>query len=328
MVTVATGAHDGLPPVPGVQSGDGGIARDVSALCEDTAPALKGRRNVAVVAELTTNHFGDRQRLETMIRASCAAGADYIKLQKRDVSTFYSPEQLAAPYASPFGTTFGEYRLQLELTDDDFAFADKLCGELGIGWFVSVLDEPSFTFIQQFSPYIIKLPSTISEHTDFLTHVARNFAGAVVLSTGMTDRTYEEFVLTTFVRAEQLFLLQCNSAYPTPPEDCNVAVVRHYSDLARKDSRIVPGYSSHDQGWLASAIAIGAGARMVEKHVKASTTTWAHFDEVAVDVCNGEFASYVRHLRAAETILGSPIKSPTTSEHHKYALNRPIGVRT
>jgi sialic acid synthase SpsE len=37
---------------------------------------------VKIVAEITTNHFGDRQRLEAMIRASKLAGADYVKLQK------------------------------------------------------------------------------------------------------------------------------------------------------------------------------------------------------------------------------------------------------
>jgi N-acetylneuraminate synthase len=305
--------------VPGVGTTNPNVE---AAWCKNGARPPTAPRNVAIVAELTTNHFGDRQRLETMIRASFAAGADYIKLQKRDVQTFYSAEELAAPYVSPFGTTFGEYRSALELTEDDFAHVDALCHTVGIGWFASVLDEPSFQFVRQFSPRMIKLPSTISQHTDFLTYVARNFNGSVVLSTGMTDRSYEEFVLTTFARMDRLFLLQCNSAYPTPMEDCNVAVVRHYSDLSRKDARIVPGYSSHDQGWLASVIAIGAGARMIEKHIKIGTTRWAHFDEVAVDVGNGEFADYVHHLRQAETILGNPIKSPTKSEHHKYVWRR------
>jgi N-acetylneuraminate synthase len=256
-----------------------------------------------------------------MIRASHEAGADYVKLQKRDVESFYSPAELEAPYASPFGTTIRDYRTQLELTASDFELVDKVCSSLGIGWFASVLDRPSFEFIRQFSPTMIKLPSTISGHTDFLRYVAANFSGSVVLSTGMTDSSYEDFVLTTFVRAERLFLLQCTSAYPTPVEDCNVAVVRHYRDLSRADPRIVAGYSSHDDGWLASALAIGAGARMVEKHVKAGNTEWAHFDDVAVDLSNDDFARYVRHLREAETILGNPVKALTGNEHHKYACH-------
>jgi N-acetylneuraminate synthase len=273
---------------------------------------------VAIVAELTTNHFGDRHRLGEMIQASRSAGATYVKLQKRDVETFYPPEQLASLYRSPFGATFRDYRTQLELTAADFDYVDGLCRRLGMEWFASVLDRPSFEFMQQFSPRMIKLPSTISRHTDFLTHVARTFAGSVVLSTGMTDSSYEEFVLRAFRRADRLFLLQCNSAYPTPAEHCNVAVVQHYRDLSRVDPRIVPGYSSHDEGWLASALAIAAGAKMIEKHVKAGSTEWAHFNDVAVDLSNGDFARFVGSLRHAETIMGTATKTVTESEHHKY----------
>jgi sialic acid synthase SpsE len=261
-----------------------------------------GIPSVAVVAELTTNHFGDRERLKQMIIASHAAGADYVKLQRREVGTFYTPEQLAAPYTSPFGTTLGEYRTQLELTADDFAFVEDICSTVGIEWFASVLDLPSFAFIRQFSPTMLKLPSTISEHTELLLHVARTFDGSVVLSTGMTGPSHEDFVLGTFDRAEKLYLLQCNSAYPTPAEHCNVAVVRHY----------------HDRGWLASVLAVAAGARMVEKHVKLGATAWAHFNETALDLMDGSFASYVRHIREAELILGDGTKSPTGSENHKY----------
>ncbi len=277
---------------------------------------------VAIVAELTTNHFGDRGRLESLIRAAHQSGADHVKLQKRDVASFYSPADLAAPYASPFGTTVRDYRTQLELTAADFELVDKLCASLGIGWFASVLDRPSFDFLRQFSPMMIKLPSTISGHTEFLRYVAENYTGSVVLSTGMTDASYEDFIRRTFVKAERLFLLQCTSAYPTPAADCNVAVVRHYHDLSRSEPRIVPGYSSHDNGWLASALAVAAGARMVEKHVKLGSTPWAHFDEVAVDMSNDDFASYVRRIRETESILGSPVKALTNNERHKYPCHQ------
>jgi sialic acid synthase SpsE len=280
--------------------------------------ASKNASRVAIVAELTTNHFGDRARLERMIRSSHAAGADFIKLQKRDVEKFYSPEQLASAYVSPFGKTFGDYRRQLELDKDDFLFIDALCKEVGLGWFASVLDLPSFEYMVDLEVAMVKLPSTISEHTDLLECVASSYKGKVVLSTGMTDEHYETYVLQKFSKCEQLFLLQCNSAYPTPLEDCNVAVVRHYHELSKADPRIVPGYSSHDFGWQASALAVAAGARMLEKHVKLGNTEWAHFDAVAVDLTTPLFREYVQQIRETETILGSDTKKINSSEHHKY----------
>ncbi len=275
-------------------------------------------RKVSVVAELTTNHFGDRLRLERMIRSAKAAGADYIKLQKRDVATFYSPEQLGAPYVSPFGKTFADYRQQLELSRDDFAFVDRLCRDLNIGWFVSVLDYPSFKFLQEFDPAIIKLPSTISEHRDYLEYVSKNYRRTVVLSTGMTDDAYERWVLETFTACETLVLMQANSAYPTPLEDCGVGVVRHYHELSKQYPHIMPAYSSHDFGWLGSSLAVAAGARMVEKHVKLGNTEWAHFDAVAVDLTTPAFKEYVDRIREAERIVGEEEKKVNSSEHHKY----------
>ena len=278
--------------------------------------------NVSVIAELTTNHFGDRNRMERMVRAAHAAGADYIKVQKRNVQTFYSAEQLAAPYRSPFGATFGDYRHQLELTGDDFAFLDGLCKRLGIGWFVSVLDEESYNFVLDFNPPLIKLPSTISEHTDYLARVAANADRGIVLSTGMTDKAYEAWVLETFRNVPQLYLMQANSAYPSPARDCNVGVVRHYHRLSKTNPQIVPAYSSHDEGWFGSALAIAAGARMVEKHVKFGNSDWAHFDAVALDLTTPQFRDYVAKMREAEVIVGSEDKAVAPSEHHKYSLKR------
>lgn len=273
---------------------------------------------VLVTAELTTNHFGDRHRLERMIRAARAAGADFVKVQKRDVETFYSREQLEAKYVSPFGSTFRDYRHGLELDLDDFDFLDRLCRDLGIRWFASILDEPSFRFMQQFDPDLVKLPSTISEHTDYLAHVANCYRGGIVLSTGMTDTSYEQWVLDTFTKCDRLYLMQCNSAYPTPLHDCDIGVIRHYRDLSKAHPHLVPAYSSHDFGATASALAVAAGARMVEKHVKLGNTEWAHFDAVALDLTTRDFADYVATIRQAEMIVGSEKKKVNASEHHKY----------
>lgn len=275
---------------------------------------------IKVVAELTTNHFGDRERLERMVRLSKSAGADYIKVQKRNVETFYSAEQLAAPYRSPFGNTFADYRHQLELDRNDFIFLDSLCNEIGISWFASVLDGPSYHFMREFDLPMVKLPSTISRHSDYLSMVAKDCNRPIVLSTGMTDQAYEKWVLETFSQCPELYLLQCNSAYPTPMSDCEIGVIRHYSRLSQDDSRIVPGYSSHDRGWFGSTLAVAAGARMIEKHVKLGDTDWAHFDAVALDLTTDEFQVFVQRIRDAEMVMGSEQKSVRPSEHHKYEV--------
>jgi sialic acid synthase SpsE len=274
--------------------------------------------HVLITAEITTNHFGDIAKLEQMIRRAKDAGADLVKLQKRDVESFYTGTQLAGPFDSPFGKTFRDYRQALELDASGFRFISELTKEIGIDWFVSVLDWPSYEFMLQFEPSIIKLPSTISKHVDFLKFVAQTYKGDVVISTGLTDQAYEDFILDTFSENSKLFLLQCTSAYPTPPGDCNVAVVRHYRDLSFKHRNLVPGYSSHDFGSTACMLAVAAGAKMVEKHVKLGNAEWAHFDGVALDLATDAFHGFVADIRLAERLLGREHKSISDSEHHKY----------
>ena len=271
-----------------------------------------------ITAEITTNHFGDMAKLERMIRRAKDAGADLVKLQKRDVESFYTESQLASPFTSPFGKTFRDYRHALELDAAGFKFVDDLAKEIGIGWFVSVLDWSSYEFMRQFEPKIIKLPSTISKHVDFLKFVADTYKGDVVISTGLSDQAYEDFILDTFAGNSKVYLLQCTSAYPTPPADCNVAVVRHYRDLAFKHRNLVPGYSSHDFGSTACMLAVAAGAKMVEKHVKFGNAEWAHFDGVAMDLATDAFHTFVADIRLAESLLGKEHKSIADSEHHKY----------
>lgn len=279
---------------------------------------------VEITAEITTNHFGDLDRLEQLVRTAHAAGADWVKVQKRDVEHFYTPEQLAAPYKSPFGTTFGDYRHQLELDKEGFKFLDELTKDLGIKWFASVLDKPSFEWMmEELDIPLVKLPSTISRKKDYLEYVAQNYTGSLVISTGMTGKDYEDWLLETFTKQDTLYLLHCNSAYPTPDEHTNIGVVRHYAELADQQAdkpgpRIVPGYSSHDYGWMASALAVAAGAGMVEKHVKLGNTEWAHFDAVAVDLTTDKFKEYVDNVRQAQVHVGSTEKKITASEHHKY----------
>lgn len=293
------------------------------APAEDQAEELEVP-TVEITAEITTNHFGDLDRLEKLVRTAHAAGADWVKVQKRDVEHFYTADQLAAPYKSPFGTTFGDYRHQLELGKEGFTFLDELTKDLGIKWFASVLDQPSFEWMMEHLDIpLVKLPSTISRKKDYLEYVADNYTGSLVISTGMTDQDYEQWLLETFTKQDTLYLLHCNSAYPTPDEHTNIGVVRHYAQLAEEQAskpgpRIVPGYSSHDFGWMASALAVAAGAGMVEKHVKLGNTEWAHFDAVAVDLTTDAFKEYVDNVRQAQLHVGSTEKKITASEHHKY----------
>jgi len=258
-----------------------------------------------------------------MIRLAKEAGADMIKVQKRDVATFYSEEELRTPYTSPFGATLKDYREGVELNDYLFDVLIEECTEQQIVWFASILDYNSLKYMEKFDPILIKLPSTISNHKAYIKQAAQEYLGDVVVSTGFTDKAYEDFVLSTFLPGRNLFLLQCTSSYPAPPEACQLGVVRHYEELAvlNNMSELIPGYSSHDVGNIGCMMAVAAGAKMLEKHVKLGNVDWVHFDGVALDLLDGSFTDFVNDVRKAQIMTGSKTKQIHHQEHHKYKVN-------
>ena len=266
-----------------------------------------------IVAEITTNHGGNFELLLTMTKLAKEAGATHVKIQKRNPETFYSKEKLDSHYLSPFGDTFRDYRNALELTPEQITKFDEYCKNIGIEWFATVLDEESYDLIVQFNPEYIKIPSTISNHKDFHQYVAKNFKGTLIISTGMTDETYLDYLEQTF--PQKKIIVQCNSAYPTPPEECNIAVIREYLKRGHK-----AGYSSHDEGSLACQLAIGAGATYIEKHINQHPQDWQHFQEVALDV-ELDFPNFVQDLQEAITRTGTGKKVINTSENHKYMVS-------
>jgi N-acetylneuraminate synthase len=296
---------------------------DMKLAYSELVRKVKEENYVITVAELTNNHLGSEERLRKMIGLAKQAGADMIKVQKRDVDTFYSIEELKSPYTSPFGNTLKDYRSGVELTDHLFNALIEECNAHEIVWFASILDYPSLKYIQKYNPILIKLPSTISNHKDYIKTVADEFSGDVVISTGFTDKHYEAFVINTFLPGRNLFLLQCTSSYPAPPEACQVGVVRHYDELSASQNLdgLIPGYSSHDIGNLGSMLAVAAGAKMIEKHVKLGNVDWVHFDGVALDLLDNAFGEFVHDVRKAELMTGSKTKQIHHQEHHKYQFN-------
>ena len=77
------------------------------------------------VAEFTTNHMGNLNVLLRMAERAAEAGCDLIKMQKKDVESFYSQAKLDAPYESPYGHTYRDYRSIFEFGVEDFGRFDR-----------------------------------------------------------------------------------------------------------------------------------------------------------------------------------------------------------
>ena len=86
-------------------------------------------KDTKFICEFTTNHMGNLNVLLEMVKKAAETGANYIKMQKKDVDSFYSQEKLNLIYKSPYGKTYHDYRKIFEFNQRDFDIFDIECKE-------------------------------------------------------------------------------------------------------------------------------------------------------------------------------------------------------
>jgi len=261
-----------------------------------------------IIAEIGINHNGDLAVAKQMIDAAVHAGVDAVKFQKRTPDIATPPEQRNQMRETPWGyITYLEYRYKVEFSEAHYREIDRHCREKGISWLVSVWDQPSVDFMEQFDTPAYKIPS--ASLTDLgLIGRARATGKPLILSSGMS--TMEQIRQGMEIAGEQdLVLMHCTSTYPCEPEELNLKMV----DTLRREFPNVPiGYSGHEVGLVPSAVAVALGACMVERHLTLDRAMWG--SDQAASVEPGGFERLVKYIRVSEAALGDGVKKVYPSE--------------
>ncbi|MEI7849744.1 MAG: N-acetylneuraminate synthase family protein, partial [Chloroflexota bacterium] len=177
-----------------------------------------------VIAEIGINHNGDLETAKEMIKAAAHAGADAVKFQKRTPEVCTPPEQQKQMRETPWGyISYLDYRYKVEFDQQAYTEIDRHCKQLGVDWMVSVWDEPSVDFMEQFETPAYKVPS--ASLTDLaLLKYARKTGKPIIISTGMS--TMEEIQRgVAAVGLDNLIIMHCTSAYPCEPSELNLRMI-------------------------------------------------------------------------------------------------------
>jgi sialic acid synthase len=218
-----------------------------------------------VIAEIGHNHQGSVDKARELFREAKLAGADAVKLQKRDNRGLYTRAAYNKPYdnENSFGSTYGEHREFLEFGRHEYIELQRYARELGIDFFATAFDVASADFLAELDVPAFKIASGDVKSTPLLEHVAR-FGKPVIISTGGAliddvQRAYE----TLMAINPQMGILQCTAGYPASFEELDLRVIEQYRE---RFSGAVTGYSGHDNGIAMPVAAYVLGARIVEKH--------------------------------------------------------------
>ncbi len=226
----------------------------VTRIGEDLPPHM--------IAEIGLNHNGSVDLAKRLIESAAVSGAHSVKFQKREVSQLAKGEFLDAefPKAPYLGSSQRVVRERLEFDGTTFRELALFAQSLGLIFFSSVFDLKSLELVQSLDTRLVKIPSHSITNGPLLDAVATSGL-SVIASTGGATLTEIDAAVNR-LSGVPLVLMHCVSSYPTPDREMMLGTI----ETLRDRYRVPIGFSSHEDGILASTAALALGAVAVERH--------------------------------------------------------------
>jgi sialic acid synthase SpsE len=279
-----------------------------------------------IIAEAGVHHENDINLAKQYVEKAASAGADAIKFQT------YSADRLAAKWAPTYwegGETQSQYEVfsQRSLLDpEDYRELAEHAREKGIDFLSTPFDEGAGAMLADLDVPAFKIASADITHHPLL-RVVSQYGRPVLLSTGAARfPEIKEAVKVVQDEGAPVAILHCNLSYPTPVAEANLGRIRL---LRERFPDIEVGYSDHTQPHdteITCPVAVGLGARIVEKHftLDRSLPGDDHYHSVdptglarLVEECNNAFKMTIPELET----------TPSEEAARKYARRSIVAKR-
>lgn len=280
------------------------------------------KNKIIIIAEAGVNHNASMEMARQMVREAAKAGADYVKFQTAVPELVISS---IAPKAAYQKETTGEEESQLDMCRaihlplDAYAELAALCREEGIGFMSTPFDLVSIDTLSSLGMDYWKIPSGEITNLPYLRKIASK-GGRVIMSTGMSNiveiSTAVDVLVEGGIKRENIYLLHCNTQYPTPYSDVNLLAM----DSLRKLEVGGVGYSDHTLGIEVPIAAAALGAEIIEKHFTLDKNLPGPDHRASLEPA--ELAEMVKAVRHIEEAVGTREKRVTDSERPNIEVAR------
>ncbi len=257
---------------------------------------------VKFIAEVSSNHAQDLNRSLAFVDAAAACGFDAVKFQLFRVAELFAPEILAK---SPQHSKRAAWELPLAHLEP----IAKRCREKNIEFSCTPF---YLEAVKQLEPYVAfyKVASYELLWSDLLKACAAT-GKPVIISTGMAIMPEIEAAVATLKQAgaRDITVLHCVSAYPSPPEQSNLAAM----DAIRKATGAKTGWSDHSRSPAVIERAVHHwNAAAIELHLDLDGTG----EEYHTGHCwlPDEIAPVIARIRQAFMADGNGFKEPVPAE--------------
>lgn len=277
-----------------------------------------------IIAEMSGNHAGDRNRALEIIHAAKEAGADCIKIQT------YTPDTITINCTNRYfqiqgGTWDGENLYQLygkAYTPWDWQGELKQEAErLGLDFFSTPFDKSAVDFLESIGVSFYKIASFEVVDLPLIAYVASKHK-PIIMSTGMASLAEIDDAVRMIrsQRNNDLALLRCSSAYPAITDEMNLATMKNMEETFG----VPVGLSDHSMGSVGAVTAVAMGGCIIEKHFCLDREI--ENPDSSFSMTPDEFARMVQDVRQAEKAIGSVRYGATKQEQENLAFRKSIFV--
>lgn len=273
-----------------------------------------------IIAEIGSNHDGNRQRAMEMIERAALAGANAVKFQlfKADkiAAAIDLPETRLHDQFAKFGQTVFDLYRNMELPLSWLKELKACCDENHVHFLSTPFDEGSADLLAEVGVPAMKVASFEITHIPLLKHLG-SLHLPLLLSTGMASLGEIEAAMKTINDAgeQRIALFHCGIEYPAPFESVHLRCM----DTLTTAFQCPVGYSDHTAGVTVSIAAVSRGAALYEKHVTLAGGCSPDHD-FALDM--DTFEKMVQGMRECEKALGSSVKQLQESERKHLLRGR------
>ena len=256
-----------------------------------------------VIAEMSANHNMDFDRAVAIMQAAKDAGADAIKIQT------YTADTITLDCDDPCfqitqgtlwdGTTLHKL-YQTAYTPWEWQPKLKEIAEsMGLVFFSSPFDLTAVDFLEEMDVPAYKIASFEINDIPMIRKIAK-LHKPMIFATGIAHMADIELALKTCKEEgnEDVVILKCISAYPTPYEDINLKTI----PSMKETFDCITGLSDHSMGHAVAVGAVALGAKVVEKHLTLSRADGGA--DSAFSMEPAEFKEMVDNIRIVEKALG------------------------
>ena len=295
-----------------------------------------------IIAEIGVNHDGSESRARELIDHPAACEANAVKFQYFTAGRLLSPAAGLAEYQRTAGASDAFSMLQkLELSLESLAALARHVRAADLDPIVTIFSLEHIPEISRIEWAAFKIASP-----DIINRPLIEALGAtgkpLIVSTGaaLLDEVQQAAL---WIGDREYALMQCVSCYPTPAESAQLATIGVLKEICNAHV----GYSDHTTDELTGALAVAAGAVMLEKHLTYDRT--AAGPDHAMSLDPAAFKRYVECARRAGQMLGErnktvqdiewnvrevarqsivttrPLKAGTVIQRGDLTLKRPLG---